>query len=157
MSRPIAPADLDALLALNNAHAAETGLLNRERFKRMAGSAFCARTNGDRQALLIAFEQSAPYDSPNFHWFRDRYPHFVYIDRIIVANPARGTGLARALYSDLFAQARTAGHSMIACEVNFLPPNPGSDAFHAALGFTEAGRGSPSPDKKVRYLTKPLS
>ncbi len=41
------------------------------------------------------------------------------------------------------------------CEVNLEPPNPVSDAFHEALGFTEVGRAAIHDGKKlVRYLVK---
>ena len=152
----IAATVLPELLALNIAHATETGPLDETKLALLVSKAFCARTNDARTALLIAFDQAAAYDSPNFLWFRARYPRFVYVDRIIVAAAARGKGIARALYAELFAAAIAAGHTLIACEVNRLPPNPRSDAFHAALGFDEAGRGSPSPGKEVRYLTKEL-
>jgi uncharacterized protein len=153
---PILPADLDGLLALNNAHAVETSLLDRARLERMLGMAFLARTIASRQALLIAFDQSADHDSINFRWFRDRYPRFVYSDRIIVSAAARGGGVARALYTELFAAAKAAGHGTVTAEVNRVPPNPGSDAFHAALGFVEVAQGSPYPGKIVRYLVKSL-
>ena len=52
--------------------------------------------------------------------------------------------------------AREAGHTALVCEVNLEPPNPVSDAFHASLGFTELGRGSPTPGKVVRYLCRDL-
>jgi predicted GNAT superfamily acetyltransferase len=56
-------------------------------------------------------------------------------------------------YADLFAAARAAGHPRVACEVNYEPPNPQSDHFHAALGFQEVGRAShPDRGKSVRYL-----
>ena len=155
--RAITPAGLDVLLALNNAHAAETGPLDHARLAHLAATAFFARTNAARAALLIAFDQAATYDSPNFRWFRERYPRFVYIDRIIVAPAARGAGIARTFYTELFDAAREAGHTLVTCEVNRVPPNPGSDAFHAALGFAEAGCGSPQPGKRVRYLVKALS
>jgi len=156
-SRPIDDADLDHLLILNNAHAIETSLLDRAKLERMIGMAFLARTIPGRQALLIAFDQAAAHDSVNFRWFRDRYPRFIYSDRIIVAAPARGTGVARALYSELFAASRTAGHDTVAAEINSTPPNPGSDAFHAALGFVEVGKGSPYAGKHVRYLMKTVT
>jgi uncharacterized protein len=149
--------DLDALLELNNAHRAETGQLDRDRLSRMIGAAFCAQTNESRQCLLIVFDQAAGYDSPNFLWFRDRFARFVYVDRIIVAASARGTGIARALYAELFMLAQAAGHDTVVCEVNRVPPNSASDAFHAALGFVEAGRGSPTPGKEVRYLKRAVS
>jgi uncharacterized protein len=108
-------------------------------------------------AFLLAFDQDAPYDSPNFLWFRARYPRFVYIDRIAVTPSARGRGLARLLYCDLFDAARRRGHTHIACEVNVDPPNPTSDAFHAALGFVEVGCASiHDGSKTVRYLERTL-
>jgi uncharacterized protein len=157
MSTPITPADLDDLLVLNNAHAIETSLLDRAKLEHMVGQAFFARTIDSRQALLTTFDQSADYDSVNFRWFRDRYPRFIYIDRIIVSAQARGGGVARTLYTELFAAARAAGHDTITAEVNRVPPNPGSDAFHAALGFAEVAQGSPYPGKLVSYLIKTLS
>ena len=154
--RAIQDSDLDALLALNNAHLVETSLLDREKLRRMAGTAFFARTTDAASALLIAFDQDAAYDSLNFKWFRERLPRFIYLDRIIVAKEERGRGVARALYAELFAAARAAGHHLIALEVNCVPSNPVSDAFHAALGFSEFGRGSPYPGREVRYLTKEI-
>jgi uncharacterized protein len=106
-------------------------------------------------AFLIALDQDASYASPNFRWFRARYPRFVYVDRIVTAPAQRGLGLARSLYEGLFAQAHAAGHDRIACEVNRLPPNPGSDAFHAALGFRQAGTADiHGGAKTVRYLLR---
>ncbi|TIV68514.1 MAG: GNAT family N-acetyltransferase, partial [Mesorhizobium sp.] len=76
----------------------------------------------------------------------------VYVDRVVVAAAARGRGHARRLYEDLFEQARRAGHTMVTCEVNADPPNPASDAFHAALGFGEVGDAVMHGGKKsVRY------
>jgi predicted GNAT superfamily acetyltransferase len=100
------------------------------------------------------FDQGAQYDSPNFLWFRSRYPRFVYVDRIVVASSARGRGLARRLYDDLFKQAIAAGHDRVVCEVNMQPPNPASDAFHAALGFVEVGTATiHDGNRTVRYLS----
>lgn len=145
-----------ALLALNNAHAVETSRLDAERLTQLLTQAFYAANIDRDAALLIAVDQSAAYDSPNFLWFQARLPRFIYVDRIIVSQRARGQGLARLLYSDLFAAARRAGHSHVVCEVNVDPPNPASDAFHAALGFTELGRTLLANGKTVRYLTRSL-
>ncbi|MBR1126201.1 GNAT family N-acetyltransferase [Bradyrhizobium lablabi] len=145
------------ILALNNAHAEELSWLAPERLQHLAANAFLVRRTGEVDAFLLAFDQDAPYDSPNFLWFRARFPRFVYVDRIVVAAAARGRGLARALYRDLFEQAVTAGHARVVCEVNSRPPNPESDAFHAALGFVETGRASIHDDsKEVRYLAHML-
>ncbi|HEY2874941.1 MAG TPA: GNAT family N-acetyltransferase [Reyranella sp.] len=156
----IEPLDADdaAALALNNAHATELSFLEPPRFARLVRGAFLARRIGTIDALLIAFDQDADYDSPNFLWFRERHPRFVYVDRIVVAPAQRGRSLARRLYDDLFEQARQRGHDQVVCEVNTEPPNPASDAFHARLGFVEVGRAMlPGGAKAVRYLRRALS
>lgn len=145
------------VLALNNEHAAELSWLEAGHLAELVGRAFVARRIGVVDAFLLAFDQNADYDSPNFLWFRQTYPRFVYVDRIVVAPSARGRGLARRLYDDLFAEARHAGHERIVREVNREPPNPASDAFHAALGFVEVGRAAIHGGSKiVRYLARPL-
>ena len=153
----IAPADEPAILALNNAHAAELSWLDAERLSALLGQAFHARRIGNLEAFVLTFDQDAVYDSPNFLWFRQRYRRFAYVDRIAVANSARGRGLARKLYEDMFAAARATGHTLAVCEVNAEPPNPASDAFHAALGFGEVGLASVYGGTRiVRYYARPL-
>jgi predicted GNAT superfamily acetyltransferase len=89
---------------------------------------------------MLALDQGhRGYDSPNYLWFRARYPRFVYVDRIVVAGGARGRGYARRLYADLIKHALATGHDLIVCEINPDPPNPASEAFHACLGFVEVG------------------
>jgi uncharacterized protein len=144
-----------ALLALNNAHAVELSWLEPERLAHLVVEAFLARRVGVADALLLTFDQAADYDSPNFLWFRERYASFVYVDRVVVADGARGRGLARRLYDDLFAAAKAAGHVRIVCEVNSDPPNPASDRFHAALGFVPVGKAAIHGGKKtVTYLER---
>ena len=61
-----------------------------------------------------------------------------------------GAALAEA---DLAAIA--AGRPLC-CEVNLVPPNPGSLAFHDRLGFAACGEGDdPRNGKRVRYLIRP--
>ena len=145
------------LLALNNANAQELSWLEPERLAHLVGQAFLARRIGNLDALVLAFDQDAHYDSPNFLWFRAHYPRFVYVDRIVLASSARGRGCARRLYDDLFEHAVLAGHDRVVCEVNSKPPNPVSDAFHAELGFVEVGTANIYDDTKtVRYLMRRL-
>jgi hypothetical protein len=45
----------------------------------------------------------------------------------------------------------------VVCEVNSDPPNPASDAFHAAMEFSEVGRAAiHHGSKTVRYLARVL-
>ncbi|WP_027052174.1 GNAT family N-acetyltransferase [Mesorhizobium erdmanii] len=153
----ISQGDEADILALNNEHAAELSWLEAERLSYLLGEAFYARRIGDLEAFIMTFDQEANYDSPNFIWFRERYTSFIYVDRVVVAAHARGRGHARRLYQDLFEQAVRAGHTLVTCEVNVDPPNPASDAFHAALGFAEVGDAVIHGGKKaVRYYVKQL-
>jgi predicted GNAT superfamily acetyltransferase len=156
----ITPAEMSAdqplaktLLALNNARPG-TVLAGAGGLAHPFEQAFFARRIGNLDAFLLAFDHDAHYDSPNFLWFCSRYPRFVYVDRIVVAASARGRGCARRLYHDLFKHAVRAGHDRVICEVNSSPPNPVSDAFHAALRFVEVGTASVyDGNRTVRYLS----
>lgn len=154
----ISPDAEAAALALNNAHATELSWLDAERLAMLLGQAFHARQIGPARAFLLAFDQNAEYDSPNYRWFQARYPRFVYVDRVVVERAARGLGHARRLYADLIGRAAKVGHDLIVCEVNTDPPNPASDAFHAKLGFTEVGSAVIHGGcKTVRYLALPIA
>lgn len=154
---PISEAALPAILALNNDHARELSWLEMPKLTHLVRQAFLACRVGEADAFLLAFDQDAAYDSENFLWFRARYPRFAYVDRVAVASHARGRGLARAFYEALFDKARAAGHTMVACEVNSDPPNPGSDAFHAAMGFREVGSAAIyGGERTVRYFVREL-
>jgi uncharacterized protein len=150
---PISADTLPAALALNNAHAVELSFQTETSFARLVSHAFFAHWAAPGEGFLIAFDQDCDYASENFLWFKARFDRFVYVDRVVVAQAARGRGLAKALYAELFVAARAAGHSRIVCEVNSDPPNPASDAFHAALRFVEVGAAElAGKGKSVRYL-----
>jgi uncharacterized protein len=141
-----------ALLALNNEHALELSWADSTRFRHLVAAAFFAERVGFADAFLIAFDQDANYASPNFLWFRDRYPRFVYVDRVVTAPHARGQGLARLLYGRLTQRAMETRHVRIVCEVNSDPPNPGSAALHRSLGFSPVGEARLATGKTVTYL-----
>jgi len=156
MIRPLRETDLDWALALNAVLDVELSPLTRQGLADIVDAAFYARLAEPQRGLLIAFDQDADYRSPNFLWFKARLSRFVYVDRIAVAEAARGYGIARRLYDDLFAAVRAAGHDRIVCEVNVDPPNPASEALHARFGFAEIGRAELTGGKVVRYLTTVL-
>jgi predicted GNAT superfamily acetyltransferase len=150
--RDLAPADLAAVLALNNAHGAEVNELTAARLAELIAVAARARVVEGGSAFLIAFSEATPALGPNHAWFLTRWPRFLYVDRVVVDAPARGRGLARALYDDL---ASIADGRPLCCEVNIDPPNPASLAFHARLGFVACGEAiDPRNGKRVRYLTR---
>lgn len=153
MIRPAEATDLDAILALNGEAVAHTAPLEELGLARLVAESFRASFAPPAQGFLIALDQNSRIEGWNFAWFKARHARLVYIDRVVVAEGARGGGLGRSLYLDLFAAARDAGHVVVCAEVNFDPPNPVSDAFHAALGFAEVGRAfHPVYRRTVRYL-----
>ena len=137
-------------LYLNNRHATELSLQTLDGLKALIARASYARWCPGETGFLIALDERADYPNPNFEWFRARFPHFAYIDRVVVDEAHRGQGLARQLYEDLF---RTVDRSLVVCEVNRVPPNPASDAFHDRLGFKAVGSAELlDRQKTVRYL-----
>ena len=124
LPQPISDSIVPKILTLNNAHSVELSWLDVDRLKSLLRQAFYARMIGSADAFLLAFDQSASYDSPNYMWFRQRYTRFVYVDRVVVSPSMRGRGYARLLDTDLFEQARRAAHHVVVCEVYSDPPNP---------------------------------
>jgi uncharacterized protein len=151
-------ADFPAVLALNKAHERETSPLDPGELREIVAGSFYARGAGrGADGFLIAMPPGAYYASPNLAWFEARHSGFIYVDRIIIAAHARGRGLGRRLYDDLFAEAAARGHRSIACEVDIDPPNPVSHAFHGSLGFTPVGEAVIyGGEKQVRYYMRPL-
>jgi uncharacterized protein len=145
-------------LLLNNTHAKETSELDLAHLNKLLDMAYYARgIDQGETAFLIALDHTAPYQNPNFAWFKNTYQSFIYIDRIIVAESARGRGIARLLYEDLFATAHRTAIPRIVCEVNSDPPNPASDAFHLTMGFEKVGQAVHyNGAKTVNYFAKNL-
>jgi predicted GNAT superfamily acetyltransferase len=149
--------DVDAFLALNRQSVEMLAPLDEQQMQALLEMAYCAWLTPQHEAMLIALDQTADYDSPNFCWFAERYPRFVYVDRVAVAPQARGRGIARALYERLIAHARRDRHTVLCAEIYFEPPNPASDAFHESMRFIEVGRAYLSDrDRSVRYLVREL-
>ena len=155
MIRPLTRDDLPGLLALNNAHAVEVNALSAEALAALVAVAAHARVLDGGLGFLIALSERTPVQGPNHAWFVARQPAFLYIDRVVVAPRARGRGHARALYHELAAMA---GPRPLCCEVNLVPPNRASLAFHDRLGFTACGEADdPRNGKRVQYLIRPAA
>jgi uncharacterized protein len=90
-------------------------------------------------AVLVLMLDGCGYASPNYGWFTERYGSFAYVDRIAVHRSQAGRGVGRALYDHAVAFARAHHRSVLMAEVNLVPPNERSLAFHAAYGFERIG------------------
>lgn len=143
MLRDATPADFPAILVLNEAFVAVLSPLDGARLAQLHAQAALHRVierDGRVEAFLLAFREGADYDSPNYRWFAQRYPRFLYVDRIVVAGNTQARGAGRRLYRELYALAVRDTVPWITCEFDIEPPNPVSERFHARLGFREVGR-----------------
>jgi len=135
--------DFDAILALNEASVSLLSPLSPRRLAGLHAQAALHRVaerEGEVIGFLLAFREGADYDSLNYLWFAERYPQFLYVDRVVVADAARGQGVGALLYRDMFEFAAAWGARLVTCEFDIDPPNPASEQFHARFGFREAGR-----------------
>jgi predicted GNAT superfamily acetyltransferase len=153
--RNLCPEDFAWVLGLNTEVEAETSPLDASALAAMTKEALLAAGIEER-AFVLAFREGAEYASPNYKWFAARFATFAYVDRIVVVAHARGQGLGGKLYEHLFKLCAQRALPFVGCEVNVDPPNPGSDKFHAALGFVELGQARLKNGKFVRYLRREL-
>lgn len=160
--RELTHADLDVVVGINNAGYPAVPVATREELERLFEMSSYRRaaldSGGDVVGFALALDPGADYDSENYVFFESRFDNHLYIDRIVLADAARGLGLGTALYEDLFAFARAEGRQTVTCEVNLDPPNPGSLRFHRRFGFedvdTQATKGG---QVVVQLLQAPLS
>lgn len=153
--RPATETDFAAILALNAESVAWLSPLDESRLARLHAQAALHRVvehQSEVIAFLLALREGADYDSPNYAWFAQRYPRFLYIDRVVVARRARSTGAGSLLYRDTFAFAAATSVPLVTCEYDIDPPNPASGRFHARFGFREVGRQSVAGGRKVVSL-----
>jgi uncharacterized protein len=156
--RAMTDADTYAVLSLNATSVDVTGPLDTDRLAKlraMAARADVVEVDGWVAAFALVLPADADYDSPNFAWFRERYGRdFLYLDRVVVSEVNRRSGIGGLIYDAAEADARTAGR--LACEVNAEPPNEASLAFHAHRGYVEAGRLTHDSGKVTAMFVKEL-
>lgn len=149
--------EVDTFFKLNRECEEQLWPATHDELSRLLRMAYHAAIAQDGLGMLIAFDQSAPYESPNFLWFKRRYARFAYVDRVAVSERARGRGIARELYEELIAKARADGHTVLCAELYCDPPNPQSQAFHAAMGFAEVGRAFvPERGKSISFVAREI-
>ncbi|MEO8223838.1 MAG: GNAT family N-acetyltransferase [Gammaproteobacteria bacterium] len=141
--RPARHDDFPAILALNAESVRFLSPLTLPRLQALHEQAAVhavIEDEGSVTAFVLALREGAEYDSVNYQWFGARYPHFLYIDRVVVSEDYQGRGAGTLLYEQVFERARLIGTPVVACEFDVDPPNPASERFHAKLGFLEVGR-----------------
>ena len=157
--RNIEIADLLRVLDINNANTPGVSELTLSELETDIKNCLHAlaidNEHGEVCAFCITFAQDAPDAGANHRWFAERYESFVYLDRIAIDFNHQNRGLGALLYQAVEQHMLdSATHSLLCCEVNLEPPNPGSLRFHKRIGFTEVGQHSPQQGYVVSLLLK---
>jgi uncharacterized protein len=151
-------ADWPRLLELNRASVDELSALDEPRLHlvlSLARRSLVVESDGGVVAFAIAMAPGVPYDSENYRWFSDHFERFLYLDRVAVAESMRRRGIGAQLYDAMESEAQAYGRMV--CEVNLIPRNDPSLAFHASRGYREIDCLEHGPEKVVALMSKELS
>ncbi len=161
--RSVTDADLDEILVHNNAAVPAVNALTRadlEHFVAVAHSFLVIDAPAPDEGIagfLIGLGPGVDYDSLNYAWFSARYDSFVYVDRVVVAESGRGSGVGSRLYVEFAQRGRADAAPVMLAEVNVVPRNDGSLAFHDRHGFRSVGKqDTEGGTKRVTLLQKSL-
>ena len=160
--RNIEIADLLRVLEINNANTPGVSELTFTELELDLNSSLHAlaidNEQGEVCAFCITFAPDAPDAGANHQWFAERYKSFVYLDRIAIDSNHQNRGLGVLLYQAVEQHMHhSSEYSLLCCEVNLEPPNPGSLRFHQRIGFTEVGQSIPEyANYRVSYLSKSI-
>ena len=148
--RQLRDGDLEALVAINDGAYPAVPITPVDEFAELLrmGDFVVVVDDGVPAGFLLTMSPGLDYVSENYRWFSARSNDFLYIDRIVLAPRVQGLGLGRRLYESAFDAARSRAASELFAEVNLEPPNPGSLAFHARMGFERIGE-QPTKDGAV--------
>jgi uncharacterized protein len=140
--RPLDDPDIPDVLALNERNVEALAPMDEDRLRELQkwSDRFDVLEHDGRFAgFVITFAPGSPYDSENYRWFADRHgSHVLYLDRIVLHESVRRQGLGTFVYDVVERDAATKGR--LGLEVNLVPRNDVSLAFHLARGYVEVGR-----------------
>jgi predicted GNAT superfamily acetyltransferase len=130
------------VLALNQANLDAVSAMDEDRLGQLRGWADrfdVIEEDGELAGFVVTFAPGSPYDSVNYRWFAERHAaDFYYLDRVVFAERFRRRGLGGFAYDELERVAAKYGRMTL--EVNLVPRNDASLAFHARRGYDEVGR-----------------
>lgn len=156
---PTVPSDIDKIWKLNENALPAVNSITKQDFYHFIKIADYFKTifvGGGLVGYLIALQKGRDYNSVNYKYFEAGYDKFIYVDRIVIDPDFQNNGLGRAFYYDLSLFSEKVA-SIITCEVNIIPPNEGSMAFHKSLGFKKVDTQlSENNNKKVALMVLEL-
>jgi predicted GNAT superfamily acetyltransferase len=163
MIREMQAHDFSAVMRLNNDNVPAVSLIDLDELRkdvRLAEHALVITDTATSapHGFCTTFASGISEDlGVNYAWFADRYPAFVYLDRVVIDTPFQSQGRGELLYTEVERRIRATGTTdLFVCEVNLQPRNEGSLRFHARLGFEQVGEQESKPGLIVAMLAKRL-
>jgi predicted GNAT superfamily acetyltransferase len=154
--RPLRETDIADVLALNQANVTELSPLDEpglQDLRKLADRFDVLDVEGGFGGFVVTFAPGAPYDSENYRWFSARHRRFYYLDRVVLHERYRRHGFGTFMYDEIERVA--APYGRLALEVNLVPRNEPSLAFHERRGYVEVGRLG-DETHLVSLMEKPL-
>ncbi len=139
--RPLRETDVADVLTLNERNVVKLAAMDEARLHELRGLADrfdVLDVDGAFAGFVITFAPGTAYDSENYRWFTERHRRFYYLDRIVLDEGFRRRGLGSFVYDEVERVA--APYKRLALEVNLVPRNDASLAFHEARGYKAVGR-----------------
>lgn len=139
--RPLRDTDVADVLTLNERNVATLAPMDEARLhelRDLADRFDVLDVDGAFAGFVITFAPGTAYDSENYRWFGARHHRFYYLDRIVLHEDFRRRGLGGFVYDEMERVA--APYRRLSLEVNLVPRNDASLAFHEARGYVEVGR-----------------
>ena len=158
LQAPYLTSDLEEIWSINQENIPEVGdVPNLDRLKKLIdwSSHLIVVRDNDISGFIILMREGQNYDSLNYKFFNSQSFPFLYVDRIAIKDGHRRKGLGRMIYEKTIDIAKDLDVSTC-CEVNTIPRNDPSLAFHDTFGFREVGTKD-YDDHSVVYLTKTSS
>ena len=156
---PLENSALRAMWLINQANIPEVGdIPTIEEFKsltKMSSHVIVVNKGKETAGFIILMREREEYHSLNYKFFKANYDEFLYVDRVAIKDGFRRQGLGKMIYEEVFRLA-TEINTDVCCEVNTLPRNDASLAFHAEFGFQEVGIKD-YDDHSVVYLKSPVN
>lgn len=154
--RPLRHEDVADVLALNEANVKMLAPLDEEELRqlqRLADRFDVLEVDGQFAGFVVTMAAGGEYDSPYYGWFSENIDGFYYLDRIVLSPRNRRLGLGGFVYDEMERAATPYGRMCL--EVNLIPRNDASLAFHASRGYVELDRFG-DDEHLVSLMEKPL-
>tara|TARA_B100001109_G_scaffold98012_1_gene79890 strand:+ start:198 stop:689 length:492 start_codon:yes stop_codon:yes gene_type:complete len=155
LEEPYSSSDLEEIWAINQENIPEVGSVQDiERLKKLIdwSSHVIVVRDEEIAGFILLMREGKDYDSLNYDFFNSKDYPFLYVDRIAIKDGHRRKGLGRMIYEKTINLSQKL-NVITCCEVNTIPRNDPSLAFHDSFGFQEVGTKD-YEDHSVVYLTR---